>query len=174
MANAPKDMALTELHDLTESRICAVFGVPAILVGANVGLQRSTYSNYREARMAFHSETLEPMVSRILRHLNRNLFDDYPGNETLTVDWAEMRSGLDDREAMTSRVTGLFAGGILTLNEAREQLGSRPSPTARSGAYPRPSLKWPRVHRPRWRLAPLRWRSLCRSERSRNGKTSRP
>ena len=123
MAHAPKDMALTELHDLTESRICAVFGVPAILVGANVGLQRSTYSNYREARMAFHSETLEPMVSRILRHLNRNLFDDYPGNETLTVDWAEMRSGLDDREAMTSRVTGLFAGGILTLNEAREQLG---------------------------------------------------
>jgi HK97 family phage portal protein len=123
MANAPKDMALPELHNLTESRICAVFGVPAILVGANVGLQRSTYSNYREARLAFHSETLEPMVSRILRHLNRNLFDDYPGNETLTVDWAEMRSGLDDREAMTSRVTGLFAGGIVTLNEAREQLG---------------------------------------------------
>jgi HK97 family phage portal protein len=123
MANAPKDMALPELHNLTESRICAVFGVPAILVGANVGLQRSTYSNYREARMAFHSETLEPMVNRILRHINRNLFDDYPGNETLTADWAEMRSGLDDREAMTSRVTGLFAGGIVTLNEAREQLG---------------------------------------------------
>jgi hypothetical protein len=116
-------MALTELHDLTESRICAVFGVPAILVGANVGLQRSTYSNYREARMAFHSETLEPMVSRILRHFNRNMFNEYLGNESLTVDWAEMRSGLDDREAMTSRVTGLFAGGIVTLNEAREQLG---------------------------------------------------
>ena len=123
MAHSPKDMALTELHDLTESRICAVFGVPAILVGANVGLQRSTYSNYREARLAFHSETLEPMVSRILRHINRNMFAEYPGNESLTVDWAEMRSGLDDREAMTSRVTGLFAGGILTLNEAREQLG---------------------------------------------------
>ena len=123
MANNPKDMALPELHDLTESRICAVFGVPAILVGANVGLQRSTYSNYREARMAFHSETLEPMVSRILRHFNRNMFAEYPGNEMLTVDWAQMRSGLDDREAMTTRVTGLFAGGILTLNEAREQLG---------------------------------------------------
>jgi len=123
MAHSPKDMALPELHDLTESRICAVFGVPAILVGANVGLQRSTYSNYREARIAFHSETLEPMVSRILRHFNRNMVDEYTGNETLTVDWAQMRSSLDDREAMTSRVTGLFAGGILTLNEAREQLG---------------------------------------------------
>jgi HK97 family phage portal protein len=123
MAHSPKDMALPELHDLTESRICAVFGVPAILVGANVGLQRSTYSNYREARMAFHSETLEPMVSRILRHFNRNMLEEYSGNESLTVDWAEMRSGLDDREAMTTRVTGLFAGGILTLNEARAQLG---------------------------------------------------
>jgi hypothetical protein len=51
------------------------------------------------------------------------MFNEYAGNETLTVDWAEMRSGLDDREAMTSRVTGLFAGGIVTLNEAREQLG---------------------------------------------------
>ena len=26
-------------------------------------------------------------------------------------------------DAMTTRVTGLFAGGIVTLNEAREQLG---------------------------------------------------
>ena len=51
------------------------------------------------------------------------MFNEYAGNESLTVDWAEMRSGLDDREAMTSRVTGLFAGGIVTLNEAREQLG---------------------------------------------------
>ena len=58
MASAPKDMALSELHNLTESRICSVFQVPAILVGANVGLQRSTYSNYREARMAFHRRLL--------------------------------------------------------------------------------------------------------------------
>ena len=30
MANNPKDMALPELHDLTESRICAVFGLSLI------------------------------------------------------------------------------------------------------------------------------------------------
>ena len=123
MASAPKDMAMSELHDLTESRICAVFGVPAILVGANVGLQRSTYSNYREARLAFHSETLEPLVSRILRYLNDHLFSEYPGNETLTVDWSAMRSGLDDKADQTARVNALFTGGIVTLNEARQQLG---------------------------------------------------
>ena len=123
MASAPKDMAMSELHDLTESRICSVFGVPAILVGANVGLQRSTYSNYREARLTFHSETLEPLVGRILRYLNHHLFSEYPGNETMTVDWSSMRASLDDKADQTARVNALFTGGILTLNEARQQLG---------------------------------------------------
>jgi HK97 family phage portal protein len=123
MSNSPKDMELSGLHNLTESRICAVFGVPPILVGANVGLQRSTFSNYREARLAFHSETLEPMVARILRYFNANLGDEYGSNETLTVDWAAMRGVLDDQAATTTRLTALFAGGIITLNETREALG---------------------------------------------------
>ena len=123
MSNSPKDMALEGLHNLTESRICAVFGVPPILVGANVGLQRSTYSNYREARLAFHSETLEPLVARILRYFNRNLFAEYGGNETLAVDWSAMRAVLDDAAAASARITALFAGGLVTLNEAREELG---------------------------------------------------
>jgi len=123
MSNAPKDMALEGLHNLTESRICAVFGVPPILVGANVGLQRSTFSNYREARLAFHSETLEPLVARILRYFNKNLFSEYGGNETLAVDWSAMRAVLDDAAAASARITALFAGGLVTLNEAREELG---------------------------------------------------
>ena len=124
MASAPKDMALSELHNLTEARICSVFQVPAILVGANVGLQRSTYSNYREARMAFHSETLEPMVARILDHLNFYITDqEYGGPEYITVDWSAMRASLDDRTSETTRVNALFAGGVITLNEARSALG---------------------------------------------------
>ena len=123
MAQSPKDMSLDGLHNLTESRICAVFGVPPILIGANVGLQRSTFSNYREARLAFHSETLEPLVSRILRYFNRNLFSEYTGNESLTVDWVEMRSVLDDQAATTTRINSLFTGGVITLNEARTALG---------------------------------------------------
>ena len=124
MASAPKDMALSERHNLTESRICSVFQVPAILVGANVGLQRSTYSNYREARMAFHSETLEPMVARILDHLNFYITDrEYGGPEYITVDWSAMRASLDDRTSETTRVTALFGNGVITLNEARSALG---------------------------------------------------
>ena len=49
--------------------------------------------------------------------------DRYSTNETLTVDWAAMRGVLDDQAATTTRLTALFAGGILTLNETREALG---------------------------------------------------
>jgi len=42
---------LTSLTNLTESRICAAFGVPPVIVGANVGLERSTYCLPANARV---------------------------------------------------------------------------------------------------------------------------
>ena len=122
MASSPSDMALTELHNHTESRICAVLGVPPILISANVGLARSTFSNYREARFSFHSETLEPLIKRVIRFLNYCLVPPESGEE-ITADFAEMRGFLDDKESINARATQLFGAGILTLNEAREMVG---------------------------------------------------
>jgi len=123
MASSPKDMALTELHNLTESRICSVFGVPPILISANVGLQRSTFSNYKEARFSFHSETLEPLINRFLRFFNYCLVPEFPNSGEVMVDLSDMRSFLDDKDSTTTRATNLFNAGIITLNEARELVG---------------------------------------------------
>ena len=123
MASSPKDMALSELHYMTESRICAVFGVPPILISANVGLARSTFANYREARFSFHSETLEPLIKRILRFLNHCLEYDYEGEGQIYADMAEMRAFLDDSDSQSARASSLFAAGIITLNEARQLVG---------------------------------------------------
>ena len=121
MASAPADMALTDLHNHTESRICSVLGVPPILISANVGLQRSTFSNYREARFSFHSETLEPLISKIVRFLNYCVGMEM--GETIAVDLTEMRGFLDDKETINARAAQLFSSGIVTLNEAREMVG---------------------------------------------------
>tara|TARA_R110002110_G_scaffold17639_5_gene75057 strand:+ start:156 stop:1514 length:1359 start_codon:yes stop_codon:yes gene_type:complete len=123
MASSPKDMALTEITDKAESRICAVLGVPPILISANVGLQRSTFSNYREARFSFHSETLEPLINRFLRFFNYCLEPEFPNDGKVMVDLSEMRSFLDDKDSVTSRATTLFNSGIITLNEARAMVG---------------------------------------------------
>lgn len=121
MASAPAEMALTDLHNHTESRICSVLGVPPILISANVGLQRSTFSNYKEARLSFHSETLEPLINKIIRFLNYCV--GYEMGETIAVDFAEMRAFMDDKETDNKRATDLFGAGIITLNEARQLVG---------------------------------------------------
>jgi HK97 family phage portal protein len=62
-----------DLRTLSESRICMSFGVPPILVGAKVGLDRSTFSNYREARVSLWEETLMPLQKRMQQTIVKRL-----------------------------------------------------------------------------------------------------
>jgi len=126
MASAPSDMALTELHYHTESRICSVLGVPPILISANVGLARSTFANYKEARLSFHSETLEPLINKVIRFLNFCV--GYEFDEEISADFSEMRSFMNDKDTDNARATALFTAGIITLNEARELVGQESIP----------------------------------------------
>lgn len=126
MASDPSNMAMTEMHNHTESRICSVLGVPPILISANVGLQRSTFSNYKEARLSFHSETLEPLINKVVRFLNYCI--GYELEEKLAVDFAQMRAFMDDKETDNKRATDLFTAGIITLNEARTLVGQESLP----------------------------------------------
>jgi len=48
-----KDMAADAIDYRNEVRILMAIGVPPILIGARIGLERSTYSNYEQARQAF-------------------------------------------------------------------------------------------------------------------------
>ena len=97
--------------------------MPPILISANVGLARSTFANYREARFSFHSETLEPLINRVLRFFNHCLQYEFPDQGEIMADLTEMRSFLDDSDSLSSRASSLFAAGIITLNEARQMIG---------------------------------------------------
>lgn len=123
MASTMKDLALNELHNFTEARICAVFGVPPILIGANVGLERATYSNYREARFSFNAETVQPLVNKIVRFLNYGIAYEYPNQGKFAVDKGTLLDMIDDKESNSQRAMALFDKGLLTLNEARELVG---------------------------------------------------
>jgi len=81
------DMAMPDLRGITESRICAVFGIPPIVVGAKVGLDSATYSNYKQAKESLWEETLLPAYKRVGAFLTRALRD--------TPDFKEMEFGFD-------------------------------------------------------------------------------
>ena len=53
-----EEMGFDAVDERNESRILGPLGVPPILIGTRFGLQRSTYSNYKEARTAFWEDTM--------------------------------------------------------------------------------------------------------------------
>jgi HK97 family phage portal protein len=55
-----EEMSFDGLDQRNESRILGPFGVPPILIGSRIGLERSTYANYKEARLACWEDTLVP------------------------------------------------------------------------------------------------------------------
>lgn len=104
MGSSIGQMEIPALRQLSESRICAAFGVPAILVGANVGLQRSTYSNYREARESFWEETLLPLYKRIEQFMIGILEPEFPNEQGyVAFDFAEVRALQEDEDAIVQR-----------------------------------------------------------------------
>lgn len=58
-----EELGFNELDMRNEARVAMPFGVPPILIGMRVGLERSTYSNYEEARRQFWEDTFLPELN---------------------------------------------------------------------------------------------------------------
>lgn len=109
------ELAYPELNDLTDSRICSAYGVPPILVGAQVGLDRATYSNYEQARQSFYEDTMSAVWGRIDDAFTRHLLPEFeyrPGWD-IRFDTSNVRALQDNQNEVWQRSTSAFqAGGI--------------------------------------------------------------
>ena len=124
MGLSPKDMDFIQLKNMSAKDIALVYGVPSQLIGIP---DSQTYSNFAEAKLALYNETIIPLLDRIQGDLNEWLVPMF--NE----QGLELRYDIDSIPAMAEQRKRVFesvsAGvkeGILTRNEAREQLGYEP------------------------------------------------
>jgi len=110
------NLGLPDLRDLTESRICSAFGIPPIIVGANVGLKYGTYSNYAQAKESMWEETLMPAYGKVATFLTRALSDtpDFRGLE-FAFDFSNVRALAEDKkeEAETEKIKADTAGVLI-------------------------------------------------------------
>jgi len=119
-----RDMAFPDLRAISESRICMVFGVPPIVIGAKVGLDRSTFSNYGEARKSFWQETLSPMYRRIEDKLNASLVPEFGDRQlAVVVDLSSVAALQEGRAAKFERASQAVTAGWATVNDARREVG---------------------------------------------------
>lgn len=70
MSLSPVDMDFVNGRRMTREEICAVLGVPPVLVGI---LDAATYSNYETARDVFWIDTVIPLLDMVREGLNRGL-----------------------------------------------------------------------------------------------------
>lgn len=70
------EMGFGEIDERNESRILMPFGVAPILLGTRIGLMRSTYANYNEARRAFWEDVMVPEMELLLLEYQYHLRGD--------------------------------------------------------------------------------------------------
>ena len=134
MGLSPKDMDFIQLKNMSAKDIALVYGVPSQLIGIP---DSQTYSNFAEAKLALYNETIIPLLDRIQGDLNEWLVPMF--NEQgleLRYDIDSIPAMAEQRKRVFESVTAGVRDGILTRNEAREQLGYEPMEGADSLLVP--------------------------------------
>jgi len=132
---SPKDLDIGTLRNVPESRISAVLGVPAILAGLKIGLDRSTFSNAKELRETFTENTLIPLWRQVAQEMeNQLLKTDFINAEDLTCmyDLKDIRALQQDTDQLYNRMSLAVQGGWATVADARRAVGL---PTSEEDEY---------------------------------------
>ena len=96
-----------------------------------------TYSNYQEARKALYLETCIPLARRFYAKLSRRLSRYYLDKPKILVDVDAIDVIQEDRALRVKRLVEAVNSGIITPNEARDELGYTRSEDATADALAR-------------------------------------
>lgn len=121
------ELAAESVSARFESRICSVFGVPPILVGAYVGL---LYVNQRasakESLQDFVTNKISPELKSYRKWLTWNLLPEFENIEDIKADKLRVNFDLsqvgylqEDLDKLHARARKDFAIGLISQNEAR-------------------------------------------------------
>jgi len=123
----PTKLDMAPIFDVIEARICAVYGVPAILVGASVGLKQSqAYGTAREGRISFWEETLMPLYVRLSQALTRGIASEFGPGYALRYDLSMVQPLQRARSQIIRDTTLMWSQGLLTRDRALERVGEKP------------------------------------------------
>lgn len=123
----PEQLLLKELRRVPEERVAAVTGIPAIVVGFGAGLERSTFTNMGEAKIAAYEQALIPMQRIIAEKIRFDLLPLYAGEDPhlwrFGYDLTRVRVFQEDQTRLAARMNVGVLGGWVMVSEARRAMG---------------------------------------------------
>jgi HK97 family phage portal protein len=119
MSLSPAEMDFAEARHAAARDIALAFGVPPMLLGIPGD---NTYSNYREANLAFWRQTALPLAMKGARGIEKWIGDRWPeaGPAAIEVDLDAVPALAVEREALWSRLAG---ADFLSEDEKRRMAG---------------------------------------------------
>ncbi len=122
---SPEELDLSKLRRLPEETIASLTGIPAVVLQFGAGLERSTYSNYSEAREAAYESVIVPLWRYIAAELSAQLLPDYDKSEKLEVNFntSKVRILQDDENKLYIRIGTAYRNGFIKRSEARSKTG---------------------------------------------------
>ena len=135
------------LRGQSEARICSCFGVPPILVGAYVAiLHLNQRASAQEAQKDFWVNKMSPLFKGLRQFLTWRLLPEFENialieAEKVRVGWdmSRVMALQEDTDKRHDRARRDFQSGLITLNEARAEIGQKPDESG-SDYYLRPSM----------------------------------
>ncbi len=119
MSLSPAEMDFLDAKNNAAREIALAFGVPPMLLGIPGD---NTYSNYREANLAFWKQTVLPLVKKTAAALTAWMKPAFP-DAAIMCQTSDIDALSADRDAMWSRVT---RADFLSDDEKRALLGLPP------------------------------------------------
>ena len=123
-----RGIAYPDLDEINEARLCMAFGVPAVLIGARVGIRMRAYGSLKALKASFWEETLIPTYVALEDDLNAYLVPDFQGVDRVRFEVENVRALSEDLNSKATRIVSLYKEGILTRDEARAEMGYDPAP----------------------------------------------
>ena len=120
------EIAWPDLRKVTETRICMAFKVPPIMVGAQAGLERSTFANTEQSEKQLWRQKIVPDNERVASAFTNSYYDELPEGVFLAHDYSEVEALQESRGDKFTRAQQGAAGGWLTVNDARAEVGLMP------------------------------------------------
>jgi len=122
---SPEQLDLKALRRIPEERVSAVIGVPAVVVGLGAGLDRSTFTNFSEAREAAYEGKIIPTQKLRAADLKRQLLPDFDKRPNLDVefDLRNVRVLQPDMDLLFTRMNTAVLGGWAMVSDGRRAVG---------------------------------------------------
>lgn len=116
------DAQMIQTREFNAQEVCRYLNIDPILLGLS---STSAYNSLEQAQLSFLSHCIYPLISLIEAEFNRKLLKPSE-KSTIYIDFDENHIMFADKSATANYYSTLVKNGILTINEARHNLGLPP------------------------------------------------